>query len=90
MEKSNNTGKIVGALLMGAVIGGTIGAALGILFAPEKGSDLRKKLAASSDDLTGVLKDKFKTFVEDVKKEVGTVQGSVGELVGNGLTKIKG
>jgi gas vesicle protein len=90
MKKTNNTGKIVGALLMGAVIGGTIGAALGMLFAPEKGSDLRKKLSASSDDLTGVLKDKFKTLVQDVKKEVGSVKGTVSELVENGLTKIKG
>jgi gas vesicle protein len=54
MEKSINSGKIVSALLLGAAIGGTIGAALGILFAPEKGSELRKKLSASGDDLTGV------------------------------------
>jgi gas vesicle protein len=85
MEKSNNTGTIVGALLIGAIIGGTIGVALGILFAPEKGSDLRKKLSVPSDDLAGALKDKFKKFIEDVKKEIGTASG---ELIENGL-KIK-
>lgn len=87
MKKSSNTGKIVGALLLGAAVGGTIGAALGILFAPEKGSDMRKKLSVTSDDLTSVLKGKFRTFLEEVKKEVGTVKGTVSEFVENGITK---
>ena len=40
MKKETNNVKIVlGALLAGAAIGGT----LGILFAPAKGSDTRKK-----------------------------------------------
>jgi gas vesicle protein len=89
MKKSANTGRIVGALLLGAAIGGTIGAALGILFAPEKGSDMRKKLAESSDDLTGALKEKFKTFVGELKREVGTVKSTVSELVENGVTKVE-
>jgi len=87
MEKSINSGKIVGALLLGAAIGGTIGAALGILFAPEKGSELRKKLSASGDDLTGVLKSKFQNLVTDVKREVGSVRGSVDQFIENGVTK---
>jgi gas vesicle protein len=87
MEKSINSGKIVGALLLGAAIGGTIGAALGILFAPEKGSDLRKKLSASGGDLTGALKSKFQNLVTDVKREVGSVRGSVDQFIENGVTK---
>ncbi|HEX7413144.1 MAG TPA: YtxH domain-containing protein, partial [Bacteroidia bacterium] len=48
MEKSNNTGKLIGALLVGAAIGG----ALGILFAPHKGSETRKRILAQGEDLT--------------------------------------
>lgn len=57
MEKSNNnTGKIIGALLVGAAIGG----ALGILFAPDKGSVTRKKLFSKGEELTDNLKDTLK------------------------------
>jgi gas vesicle protein len=83
MEKSEKNGKIVGALLLGAVIGGAIGAALGILFAPEKGSDLRKRLSATGDDFTGKLKVKFKDFVDEFNKETGAVKGAVTDLVEN-------
>ncbi len=70
MEKSN-TGKLIGALLVGAAVGG----ALGILFAPDKGSETRKKLLAKGDDLTDAMKEKFNDFLEEVKKEVETIKG---------------
>jgi gas vesicle protein len=89
MEKSENTGKIVSALLMGATIGGIIGVGLGLLFAPEKGSDLRKKLSTSGDDLTGVLGNKFKTFLDEIKNEAGSANSALSEVVENGLAKIK-
>jgi gas vesicle protein len=88
MEKTQNTGKIVGALLLGAVIGGTLGAALGILFAPEKGRVMRKRLLASGGDLTGALKGKFTEFVDEVKQEVGAVTGRVTQFVENGAAKV--
>jgi gas vesicle protein len=88
MEKGNNTGKIVGALLLGAVVGGTIGAALGVLFAPEKGSDMRKKLLTAREDFTGSVKDRFNDFVEEVKKEVVHVKDKVnGVLLENGINR---
>ncbi len=64
MENSNDTGKLVGALLIGTVIGG----ALGVLFAPHKGSEIRKKISGRSDDITDSMKNKFNDFVDEVKK----------------------
>ena len=87
MHKSDYTGKLVGALLLGAIIGGTIGAALGILFAPEKGSEMRKKLLTKGDDLTASLRGTFSEFVEEVKNEVGTVKDKINQFVENGATK---
>jgi gas vesicle protein len=86
MEKSaNKTGKIVGALLLGAAVGGAIGATLGLLFAPEKGIDMRKKLKATGDDLAGAVKGKFNEFVEMVKIERGNVKGQTSGFVENGV-----
>lgn len=65
MENSNNTGKLIGALLIGAAIGG----ALGILFAPAKGSETRKKITGAAGDYTDTLKEKFGEFIEEAKKE---------------------
>ena len=83
MENSNNFGKVLGALVVGAVVGG----ALGILFAPDKGSETRKKILAKGDDLTDAIKEKFEGFLDEVKKEVETVKDKANEFMENGAAK---
>jgi gas vesicle protein len=83
MENANNTGKLIGALLLGAVVGG----ALGILFAPDKGSETRKKFSAKSDDLTDAMKEKFNDLLEEVKKGVETAKDKAKEFAENGTAK---
>lgn len=51
----NSTVKIVGA----AVAGAAVGVALGVLFAPEKGSTTRKKITGGAKDLADDLKEKI-------------------------------
>jgi len=62
MENSNNTGKIVGAVLVGAAIGGI----LGVLFAPDKGSKTRKKLLAKGEDIKDLIQGKITEIVEQI------------------------
>jgi len=52
----SNTNKVLGALLIGAAAG----AVLGILFAPDKGTETRKKWMDSATDLADDLKSKIK------------------------------
>lgn len=57
-----NSGKVV----LGALAGLAAGAILGILFAPDKGTNTRKKIA-----------DKGKGSIDDIKKRYDDVVGSI-------------
>ena len=83
MTKSNDSIKLIGALLLGAAVGG----ALGILMAPDKGSETRKKILAKGDDLTETLKDKFQDFLDEVKKDTEMVKQKANVFMGDGLAK---
>lgn len=83
MEQSNNTGKLIGALLVGAAVGGI----LGVLFAPGKGSDTRQKLAAKGEGLTDTVKEKLNDLLESVRNEVKTVKDKANEFLDNGTAK---
>ena len=67
MEKSDNTAKLIGALLAGAAIG----TAIGFLLAPEKGSDTRKKMMDGAGDLVGKLKDILNTSMDKGTEQAG-------------------
>lgn len=55
-----------GKVLLGLLGGIAAGALLGILFAPAKGSDTRKKISEKADDYADELKEKFNEFVDGI------------------------
>lgn len=58
-----NTGKVISALLIGAAIGGIAG----ILFAPDKGSETRKRLFKRAEELAEDVEDKVKDTTNNIK-----------------------
>ena len=63
----NDTTKILAAFAAGAIVG----AAVGILFAPDKGSETRKKIGEEGKKLTDSIKNKLRSGKEkfDALKE---------------------
>jgi len=60
---SNSTGNTIVAILVGA----TIGAGLGILFAPDKGSKTREKIKDGFDDVKNNLGEKLHEVTDKIK-----------------------
>jgi gas vesicle protein len=58
-----------GKAALGLLAGVAIGATLGILFAPDKGSVTRSKLSKKGEDLAGDLKNKFNEYTGSMKTE---------------------
>lgn len=76
MGNSNNTGKLVSALLTGVAIGGI----LGILFAPDKGSETRKKISLKGNGLTNSVKEKFGELVDKFKKDIEMLEDEANDF----------
>lgn len=77
----SNSGKVIGALLVGLAAG----AALGILFAPDKGEETRKKLMGKAKDLADDLSSRVRDGVDKVRAKAGEVE----DMIEDGLNEGK-
>ena len=65
----------------GIITGLLIGAGLGVLFAPKKGSELRKDLADKCNELWNKAKDlDYEDVKNDIEKRIKKLQKEVSEL----------
>jgi gas vesicle protein len=69
-----------GKVLLGVLAGLAGGALLGILLAPSKGSDTRKKYVKMGTDFKDELKNKYNGFVEDVSDKYDEARSGVSEF----------
>jgi gas vesicle protein len=72
--------KTTGRVLLALGCGAAIGALLGVLFAPDKGSETRKKLTDTANDLTSKIKNMTGKFKVPHNGRTG-VENEVNEYV---------
>jgi gas vesicle protein len=63
-----------GKLLVGLVSGAALGAVAGLLFAPKKGKDVRKKIGTTSENYMNEAKSKFNDFSDNLNDKVETLK----------------
>lgn len=71
-----NTSKILIALGSGLAIGGM----LGVLFAPDKGTETRKKISESGKKLSENVKGELRKERDEMERRFNKVNGKVEEL----------
>ncbi len=75
-------------IFTGILIGAAAGAVLGILFAPEKGTDTRKKISKKGTDLKDTLKTKINDLVDTIAEQFESAKGDAEDLVDQGKGKV--
>lgn len=61
-------------IVLGVLAGAAAGALLGVLMAPDKGSETRKKIMESGSDLSDEWKEKLDTFLAGLNEKITPVK----------------
>ncbi len=76
-----------GKLVLSVLAGLAAGAALGILFAPDKGSRTRRKLANRANEYTDELSDQLSDIGEGLNSKLGNLKKAASRIVYDGKGK---
>lgn len=78
-----------GKIFLGVLAGVAAGATLGILFAPDKGSNTRHKISKKGNDYVNGIGEKFNDFVDSVSNKYDKAKDEVAHLVKKGEAKME-
>jgi gas vesicle protein len=68
--------------LTGVFVGAIAGLAVGVLLAPDKGTETRKKIMDKSQDLADKVKNKVSGYVDDAEKMINKAGNKTEEWSG--------
>ncbi len=72
-----------GKMILGMAVGAAAGALLGIMFAPDKGSETRRKIMEKGNDYVSDLKEKFNDFVDSLTERYEAVKDDASQFAQN-------
>lgn len=75
-----------GKILLGVIAGVAAGALLGVLFAPDKGWNTRKRIAKKADEYADGLREKFDEFLDTVSVKMDEAKDEVTDFAEKNLT----
>ena len=78
-----------GKVLLGVLAGVAVGAALGVLFAPDKGWNTRKRIIKKGENITEDLRDKFEEFLDSLSVKADEVKEDISDLSEKSKSKSK-
>ena len=78
-----------GKLLLGVLAGVAAGALLGILFAPDKGTETRKKIVKKGEDYVDDMKHKFNGLIDDLTKKMDGVQAKANKMANDAKATVE-
>ena len=76
-------------LLSAVLLGAAAGAVLGILLAPDKGSETRKKIAKKTGDIGDTVRNKFTEFGESIAEKCDNIRSEANDLMEKGKDKVQ-
>jgi gas vesicle protein len=78
-----------GKVLLGLVAGAAAGAVLGILMAPDKGSETRKQIARKGEALVNNLRTRFEDFLTTASTNLEALKEDAGDLKAKAKEKVR-
>jgi len=75
-----------GKVLLGVLAGVAAGALLGVLFAPDKGWNTRKKISKKADEYMDGLREKFDEFLDTISEKIDDVKEDVSDFTEKNIT----
>ena len=78
-----------GKVFLGVLVGVAVGATLGILFAPAKGSKTRNKISRKKDEYVDEIEEKFNDFIGSITEKFDDLKGETTRMVKNGKHEVE-
>lgn len=77
-----------GKVLLGLLAGIAVGATVGVLFAPDKGTATRKKISNKRDNYVEELEEKFNSLIDGATEKFESAKAEAARMAKNGKAKM--